>query len=136
MDVPRVGAEALGVNPSVRHPRSSIFRPTARRRRRTLRPTLHLGDRTDLAFAVELRPVHAMQLHELARQFQRLVLRCDLDQRIAADDLLALGERTIRHAELATAGPHAERLARRRQAGRVLEHTLLEALLDERTMAS
>src|SRR6185437_113551 len=55
----------------------------------------HVLERADLAFAVEPRPMDPMQLHELRRQSERLLARPGLDQRVAADDLFAFGERAV-----------------------------------------
>src|SRR5215510_9844306 len=46
-----------------------------------------------LARTVEFRPMDPMQVHELARQRERLLARLQLGERVASDQLLRLGER-------------------------------------------
>jgi hypothetical protein len=49
----------------------------------------------DNGLALELRPVDAMQFHELVRDFDGLFLRLHLDEREAANHLLGLGKRSV-----------------------------------------
>src|SRR5580704_3047102 len=59
-----------------------------------------------LGLAFESGPVLAVQLHELGCDPERLGLRLGLQDRPAADDLLALGERAVGHGDLAVGEPH------------------------------
>src|SRR6185312_1183050 len=60
-------------------------------------------DRAQLALALELRPVYAVQLHEPHRHVECLLVRLQIEDRVAADQLLRFRERSVDHTELAIA---------------------------------
>src|SRR6185295_19630133 len=80
----------------------------------------------DLAGAV------AGELHELARDADRLVARPDLDQREAVDQLLGLGERAIGHADLAVLAGELDAAGRANQPAGHHDDAGLDVLLGER----
>ena len=63
-------------------------------------------DRPQLALSLELRPVNPMQLHELSGKLERFLFRLHLGDRIAADNLLAFGKRSIDDLEPSAAKPN------------------------------
>src|SRR3984893_2697558 len=71
---------------------SAVFRPE------------HL---TNLGLALPARPVFLVKFHEADRRFDRLFLRFQLKLRIAADNLLGLGERPVGHAHPCPGKPDA-----------------------------
>src|SRR5215211_6312827 len=87
--------------------------------------------RPDLALALKGGPVHPVQLHEVPGHLHRLIPRGDIDQGVAADDFLALGERSIGHRELVLAGADLEALGRGLEPGRILQDSLLHAFTDK-----
>src|SRR5262249_13982799 len=73
-----------------------------------LLPGLRAGlERPQLAFALELRPVNPVQVHEPRRELQRILIRLELADRVAADDLFRLGERPVVHGDLSLREPDA-----------------------------
>src|SRR5215213_2067780 len=68
----------------------------------------HVFHRPHLALSVELRPVYPVQIHELARDRASVLVRSGLDDGIAADDFLGLGERTVGDRQLAAARPYSK----------------------------
>src|SRR5262245_27216892 len=59
---------------------------------------LHALERTNLAFAFELRPMNAVQVHEARCQGKGFIVGLRLDNRITADHFFRLDEWTVDHA--------------------------------------
>src|SRR5829696_3375208 len=92
---------------------------------------LHIIELPHLALALELGPVHSVQLHELPGQLHRLFPGADLDHGIATDDFLGRGERSVDDLELVAAGANPEPFGCSLEAGGVLQGPALEAFIDE-----
>src|SRR5262245_28622727 len=88
------------------------------------------GDLTDFGFALPARHMLAMQLHEAAGAFDHRLLRRHVEDGIAADHLLGLGERPVHHRDLAAGEPDPCAIRRGEQApGLDHDATLLRAFL-------
>src|SRR5262245_1025574 len=72
-----------------------------------------------------------MELHEAPRQGKRLRVRFRVDDRVAANDLLRLGERAVDDGDLAALELYPRALGRRLQPGPTDEVAALRRLLDE-----
>src|SRR5215468_7876829 len=94
-----------------------------------LRALAGLEHRPHFGLALEFGPVFSVQLHELGRDPDRFCLRVRLQDCPAADDLLALGERAVRHADLALGQSHADAIFARQQTARIDEGAVLERFL-------
>src|SRR6185437_15264493 len=76
-------------------------------------------------------PLVAVDDQESLGPLHRLLLRAALHQRVAADELLGLGERAVDHGQLPAGKLHPGRLLKWRQARGVQQHTGLGHLLDQ-----
>ena len=72
-----------------------------------LREVLGPEDLANLGLALPSRPVFFVKFHETHRSFDRLFLRLQVKLRIAADNFLGLGERSVGHLDLPTRKPDA-----------------------------
>src|SRR5262249_50100627 len=76
-------------------------------------------------------PVLPVKLHKLGRDPDRFCSRARLQNGPAADDFLALGERTVLHRDLAVGEADPGAVLARQQPARVDERAVFERLLDE-----
>src|SRR5712664_554200 len=84
-------------------------------------PASRPGKRANLARSFPARHVILVNLHELDRLCHGLLLVPQLEDRVAADHLLGLHERTVDHAELAVGDAHLRTQCARHQRA-AIEH--------------
>src|SRR6476660_517800 len=82
----------------------------------------HLWELTDLTFALPTRHVRLVEVHETLSPFEHVGLRLRVENGVAADHLLGLGERAIGYGQLAARKSNAHAARGWQQASRLDHH--------------
>src|SRR5580692_5466309 len=77
-----------------------------------LREVVRLEDLPYLGLALPSRPVFLVKFHEAYRSLDRLLFRVQLELRVASDNLLGLGERSVDYSHLPAGQSDADALRR------------------------
>src|SRR5262249_46377107 len=101
------------------------------RTERSFARRFHILQWTNLALALESRPVNAVKVHEPRSKSHGLIVGFCIDERVSADDLFRLREWTVNNADLASRQAYAFSFCRRLKSGRVNNRAVLHRFPDE-----